>query len=131
MLDETGGWKAATTALWREHLHAATQIGRVAAAAKAVELGYGITADSGPSGRLRHWRIAGIGDEILELHSKRAAATASDIKGPAEALLALRGGGVLAGRPGVPPQRGRGPVHRPVGDRPLRRRSNRSARSRR
>jgi len=73
MLDEVGGWKAATTALWREHLHAATQVGRVAAAAKAVELGYGITADSGPSGRLRHWRIAGIPDEILELHSKRAA----------------------------------------------------------
>ncbi|MHB1929115.1 MAG: AAA family ATPase [Acidimicrobiales bacterium] len=73
MLDDTGGWKAATTALWREHLHAATQVGRVAAAAKAVELGYGIAADSGPSGRLRHWRIAGIPAEILELHSKRAA----------------------------------------------------------
>ncbi|MHB8288202.1 MAG: relaxase domain-containing protein [Acidimicrobiales bacterium] len=73
MLDEHGGWKAATTALWREHLHAATQIGRSAAAAKAVELGYGIAADSGPSGRLRHWRIAGIPDEILDLHSKRAA----------------------------------------------------------
>ena len=73
MLDGAGGWKAATTALWREHLHAATQVGRVAAAAKAVELGYGIAADSGPSGRLRHWRIAGIGDEILELYSKRAA----------------------------------------------------------
>ncbi len=73
MLDEAGGWKAATTASWREHLHAATQVGRVAAAAKAVELGYGIAADSGPSGRLRHWRVAGIPDEILELHSKRAA----------------------------------------------------------
>jgi hypothetical protein len=53
MLD-SAGWKAATTALWREHLHAATQIGRVAAAAKAVELGYGIAADEGRSGRLRH-----------------------------------------------------------------------------
>jgi len=72
MLDESGGWKAATTALWREHLHAATQIGRVAAAAKAVELGYGIAADEGRSGRLRHWRIAGIPEEILALHSKRA-----------------------------------------------------------
>ena len=72
MLDEHGGWKAATTPLWREHLHAATQVGRVAAAHRAVQLGYGIAADSGPSGRLRHWRIAGIGDEILELHSKRA-----------------------------------------------------------
>jgi len=72
MLDEAGGWKAATTALWREHLHAATQMGRVAAAAKAVELGYGIAADEGRSGRLRHWRIAGILDEVLDLHSKRA-----------------------------------------------------------
>jgi conjugative relaxase-like TrwC/TraI family protein len=72
MLDEAGGWKAATTALWREHLHAATQVGRAAAAHRAVQLGYGIAADSGPSGRLRHWRIAGIGDEVLELHSKRA-----------------------------------------------------------
>jgi len=73
MLDETGGWKAATTALWREHLHAATQVGRDAAAHRAVQLGYGIAADSGPSGRLRHWRVAGIPDEILDLHSKRAA----------------------------------------------------------
>ena len=73
MLDSTGGWKAATTALWRENLHAATQIGRVAAAAKAVELGYGIAADEGRSGRLRHWRIAGIPAEVCELHSKRAA----------------------------------------------------------
>ncbi len=72
MLDESGGWKAATTALWREHLHAATQIGRVAAASRAVELGYGIAADEGRSGRLRHWRIAGVPEEILALHSKRA-----------------------------------------------------------
>ena len=68
-----GGWKAADTALWREHLHAATMVGRVAAARVAVELGYGIEADSGPSGRLRHWRIAGVPDVVMEVHSKRAA----------------------------------------------------------
>jgi conjugative relaxase-like TrwC/TraI family protein len=73
MLDERGGWKAANTSLWREHLHAATVYGRVAAAHKAVELGYGIEIDDGPSGRLRHWRVAGIPDEILDLHSSRAA----------------------------------------------------------
>lgn len=73
MLDERGGWKAANTSLWREHLHAATMTGRVAAARRALELGYGIEADPGPSGRLGHWRIAGIPDEVLELHSKRAA----------------------------------------------------------
>jgi conjugative relaxase-like TrwC/TraI family protein len=59
MQDAWGGWKAADTALWREHLHAATMVGRVAAARVAVELGYAIEADPGPSGRLRHWRIAG------------------------------------------------------------------------
>jgi hypothetical protein len=72
MLDERGGWKAATTSLWREHLHAATRIGRVAAAAKAAELGCGISAGEGRSGWLRHWRIAGILEEVLALHSKRA-----------------------------------------------------------
>lgn len=73
MLDEKGGWKAPDTALWREHLHAATMIGRAAAAREAVELGYGIEADPGPSGRLGHWRIAGVPDEVIEVHSKRAA----------------------------------------------------------
>ncbi len=73
MKDERGGWKAAGTALWREHLHAATMAGRVAAARVAVELGYAIEADPGPSGRLGHWRIAGVPDEVMELHSKRAA----------------------------------------------------------
>src|SRR5687767_2424766 len=73
MADEKGGWKGAHTALMREHLHAATMFGRVAAAHEAVSLGYGIERDDGPSGRLGHWRIAGIPDEVLEVHSKRAA----------------------------------------------------------
>src|SRR5262249_18801044 len=73
MLDGEGGWKAADTALWREHLHAGTIVGRAAAARSAVELGYAIEPDRGPSGRLGHWRIAGIPDEVLEVHSKRAA----------------------------------------------------------
>lgn len=73
MLDERGGWKAANTSLWREHLHAATMAGRMAAARTAVELGYGIEADPGPSGRLGQWKIAGVPDEVMELHSKRAA----------------------------------------------------------
>jgi conjugative relaxase-like TrwC/TraI family protein len=73
MLDERGGWKAPDTALWREHLHAATMIGRAAAARVAVDLGYGIDADPGPSGRLGHWRIGGVPGEVMEVHSKRAA----------------------------------------------------------
>jgi conjugative relaxase-like TrwC/TraI family protein len=72
MLDGKGGTKAPDTTLWREHLHAATMVGRVASAAQAVALGYGIEADPGPSGKLGHWRVAGIPDKALDVHSKRA-----------------------------------------------------------
>jgi len=73
MHDEWGGWKAATTALWREHLQAATMVGRMAAAYEAQRLGYGIVADDGPTGKLRHWAIAGVPEEVMSVHSKRAA----------------------------------------------------------
>lgn len=73
MGDSHGGWKALDTAFVRDHLHAATAVGRLAAAAKAVELGYGIVADRGPSGRLGGWAITGIPVEVCEAHSKRAA----------------------------------------------------------
>lgn len=72
MFDERGGWKGAHTALIREHVHAATAAGRMAAARKAIELGYGIVPDNGPSGRLRHWAIAGVAQEVMDLHSKRS-----------------------------------------------------------
>ena len=72
MLDERGGWKAAHTALIREHVHAATAAGRMAAARKAIELGYGIVSDDGPSGKLRHWAIAGVAQQVVDLHSKRS-----------------------------------------------------------
>jgi len=78
MNDDSGGWKAADTALWRTHLHAATMVGRVASAHRAVELGYAIAADPGPSGRLGHWSIAGIPAEVMEAHSKRAAEIAAE-----------------------------------------------------
>jgi conjugative relaxase-like TrwC/TraI family protein len=73
MDDAKGGWKGADTALWREHVHAATMVGRLAAARVAIDLGYGIAPDNGPSGRLGHWAIAGVPEEVLQLHSKRAA----------------------------------------------------------
>ncbi len=47
-------------------------VGRLASAARAVELGYAIEPDDGPSGRLRHWRIVGIPREVCDLFSKRA-----------------------------------------------------------
>ena len=72
MGDEHGGWKAATTALWLEHLQAATMVGRMAAAREAVRLGYGIVPDDGPTGKLRHWAIAGVPHEFMAVHSKRA-----------------------------------------------------------
>jgi conjugative relaxase-like TrwC/TraI family protein len=73
MGDERGGWKALDTAFVRDQLHAATAVGRVAAARRAVELGYAIEPDAGRSGRLGGWRIAGIPDAALAVHSKRAA----------------------------------------------------------
>jgi conjugative relaxase-like TrwC/TraI family protein len=73
MGDERGGWKGLDTGLLRDHLHAATAVGRMAAAAKAVELGYGIEADPGPSGRLGGWAIAGIPREAWDVHASRSA----------------------------------------------------------
>lgn len=73
MADGKGGCKALDTAALRDILHAATAFGRVASAAKAIELGYAIEADDGPSGRLGHWRIAGIPEGACKLFSKRSA----------------------------------------------------------
>jgi len=73
MSDEHGGWKALDTGLLRDHLHAATAVGRMAAAAKAVELGYGIEPDPGRSGRLGGWAISGIPKEAWEVHANRSA----------------------------------------------------------
>jgi conjugative relaxase-like TrwC/TraI family protein len=73
MGDERGGWKALDTGLLRDHLHAATAVGRMAAAAEAVELGYGIEPDAGRSGRLGGWAISGIPKEAWEIHANRSA----------------------------------------------------------
>ena len=73
MVDERGGWKGLDPGLLRDHLHAATAVGRMAAAAKAVELGYAIEADPGQSGRLGGWAIIGIPKEAWEVHATRAA----------------------------------------------------------
>ncbi len=73
MADAKGGWKALDTAALRDVLHAATAFGRMASAAKAVELGYAIEPDDGPSGRLGHWRVAGMPEGACEVLSKRSA----------------------------------------------------------
>jgi conjugative relaxase-like TrwC/TraI family protein len=73
MRDARGGWKGLDTGFLRDHLHAATAVGRLAGAARAVELGYGIEADGGRSGRLGGWAVAGVPREVCELHSTGAA----------------------------------------------------------
>lgn len=73
MLDARGGWRALDTGGLRDLVHAATMVGRHAAAERSVTLGYAIEADPGPSGKLGHWRLTGIPDEGLTLFSKRSA----------------------------------------------------------
>jgi conjugative relaxase-like TrwC/TraI family protein len=80
MADDKGGWKVADTALWRAHLHAATMVGRVTFARRAVEPGYAIVPDAGPSGRLSQWAIAGVPEAVMEAHSKRAAEIHAEIE---------------------------------------------------
>ncbi len=93
MADQRGGWKAADTALWREHLHAATMVGRVAAARVAVELGYGIEADPGPSGKLGHWRIAGVPGEVMRGALQAGGGDRRRVRPPGRVLLPGPGGG--------------------------------------
>ena len=95
MLDETGGFKALDSAALRDTVEAATMVGRLHSAARAVELGFDIAADAGPSGHLRHWRIVGIPDAVCEVFSKRS----DDI---AEHLA-------RTGQTRLPGPRGRGP----------------------
>lgn len=91
MKDDQGGWKAADTALWREHLHAATVVGRLAAARVAVEFGYAIEPDPGPSGRLGHWKIAGVPDDVMDVHSKRAAEIEAECRRRGDTSYRARG----------------------------------------
>lgn len=91
MADEAGGWKGLDTAGLRDLLHAATAVGRMASAAKATELGYAIEGDDGPSGRLGHWRIAGIPTAACELFSKRSAEITAAMESKGFATYRARG----------------------------------------
>jgi conjugative relaxase-like TrwC/TraI family protein len=72
MLDDTGGYKGLDSAALRDTVEAATMVGRLHAAWQAVGFGFDVRVDDGPSGRLRHWRIVGVPDEVCELFSKRS-----------------------------------------------------------
>ena len=72
MLDQRGGHKALDSAGLRDTVEAATMVGRLHSAARAVDLGFEIEPDAGPSGHLRHWRIVGVPAEVCDLFSKRS-----------------------------------------------------------
>ena len=72
MRDGKGGYKALFSAQLRDLTEAATMVGRLHSAAKAVELGYAIEPDQGRSGRARSWRIAGIPSDVCEIFAKRS-----------------------------------------------------------
>ncbi len=72
MRDGKGGYKALFSAQLRDLTEAATMVGRLHSAAKAIELGYAIEPDQGRSGRARAWRIAGIPAEVCEIFAKRS-----------------------------------------------------------
>jgi conjugative relaxase-like TrwC/TraI family protein len=72
MLDDQGGHKGLDSAALRDTVEAATMVGRRHSAAQAVELGFTIEADDGPSGNLRHWRLTGVPSRVCEVFSKRA-----------------------------------------------------------
>lgn len=72
MLDHRGGWKGLDSGALRDTVEAATMVGRLHSAARAVELGFRIEPDPGPSGNLRHWRIVGMPEAVCELFSKRS-----------------------------------------------------------
>ena len=108
MNDDKGGWKAAVTALWTEHLHAATMVGRIASARMAVELGYAIVPDDGPSGKLGHWAIAGVPEVVMNIHSKRAAEIEAEMQRTGNSSYQARN---VAARATRAPKR-----HQPVGE---------------
>ena len=98
MIDAGGGWKALDTGGLRDLVHAATMVGRLAAAEKAVELGYAIEPDAGPSDRLGHWRLAGIPEPVLELFSKRSAEIDAAVEAVGFDGYRARGRAALASR---------------------------------
>jgi len=72
MLDDRGGHKGLDSTALRDTGEAATMVGRLHSAARAVELGFKIEPDNGPSGKLRHWRIVGVPEDVCDLFSKRS-----------------------------------------------------------
>ena len=73
MLDAKGGWKGAHTAMWRDHVHAATVVGRWAAAAKARRARVRGGGRPGTVGAARPLGNRRGPQAVMDNHSKRAA----------------------------------------------------------
>jgi hypothetical protein len=91
MLDERGGFKALDSAALRDTVEAATMVGRLHSAWRAVEAGFRIEPDDGPTGNLRHWRVSGIPDEVCALFSKRADEIAEHLAATGQHTYRARG----------------------------------------
>jgi conjugative relaxase-like TrwC/TraI family protein len=98
MLDGPGGFKGLDSAALRDTVEAATMVGRLHAASRAVELGFEIAPDDGPSGRLRHWRIAGVPEAICEVFSKRSDEIAEHLAETGHSSYRARGVAARASR---------------------------------
>jgi conjugative relaxase-like TrwC/TraI family protein len=91
MLDDAGGFKGLDSAALRDTVEAATMVGRLHSAARAVELGFEIEPDNGPSGRLRHWRIVGVPESVCEVFSKRSEEIAEHLAATGQTSYRARG----------------------------------------
>lgn len=98
MLDGQGGFKALDSAALRDTVEAATMVGRLHAAARAVELGFDIAPDHGPSGHLRHWRITGVPEAVCEVLSKRSDEIAEHLAETGHSSYRARGVAARASR---------------------------------
>jgi len=98
MLDLGGEYKALDSAALRDTVEAATMVGRLHSAWRAIELGFRIERDDGPSGRLRHWRIEGVPVEVCELFSKRSDEIAEHLAATGQDSYRARGIAARASR---------------------------------
>lgn len=98
MLDLGGECKALDSAALRDTVEAATMVGRLHSARRAVALGFRIERDDGPSGRLRHWRIEGVPVEVCELFSKRSDEIAEHLAATGQDSYRARGVAARASR---------------------------------
>ncbi len=84
---EGGGHGAVAGAPARRHHGRPARCGH----ASPIELGYAIEPDPGPSGRLGHWKISGVPDEVMEVHSKRAAEIEAECRRRGDSSYRARG----------------------------------------